>query len=242
MRALAIWCLFGAVVLGTKMQLDWTAASRPDVAVRAGAATYFIPSKFIRVESWRADLLRLAGCWDARDDGMVMASMIGGCESDRPMRIHLQPADIGGSAAANLPDRRYKFLFWPRYHAPQNFVEELKAAWAGRNEFAGRHLVDMPEWKLMRVESAGSPWSYLLTAAPQRGDDAEFAQLYAGRCFRPQSWMLAGFACDFALRLDGGAGVEFALGPEESAAYLSVRNSVLDRFAAWRNEQPIMQR
>lgn len=242
MRALAIWCAFGAAVLGLKAHLDWTAASRPDVAVRAGHATYFIPSKFVRVESWRADLLRLTGCWDARDGGVVTAGMMGGCEDTRPLRIYLKPADIGGSAALNLPERRYKFLFWSRYEPSDNFLRELKAAWSGRDEFAGRRFVAMPEWQLMRVESAGSPWSYLLTAAPARGDAQELANLYAGRCFRPQTWMLAGFACDFALRIDGGAGVEFALGPDESASYLSARNSVTELFARWRREQRISTR
>jgi hypothetical protein len=72
---LVIWILFGLTLLGVKAMLDLSSARYPDVAIRAGAATYFIPRTIIlNGDSFSADLARVSGCWDVREAGMVQAA------------------------------------------------------------------------------------------------------------------------------------------------------------------------
>ena len=222
---LAIWILFGLTLLGVKAMLDLSSARYPDVAIRAGAATYFIPRGMILNEdTFNADLARMSGCWDAREAGMVqVAASVAGC--DTPRALHL---DLSGIQASHPFVGRHmaNVAFWRNYAPPAQHLQEL-APLIGRvptYERAG--------WELLRFDLPGSPWVYLFTRVPQNADDAEGA--YAGRCYRSDIGTDIGMTCTVVERLAGDAAFEYSLGPDGVTEMAQVRADALSLLARWK--------
>jgi hypothetical protein len=219
------WILFGLALLGVKAMLDVSSGRYPDVAVRAGASTYFIPRTLIlNGDTFSADLARVSGCWDAREAGMVQATAsIAGCE--RPRALHL---DLSGVQASHPFAGRHmaSVAFWRNYSPPVQHMQEL-APQIGRvptYERAG--------WKMLRIDLPGSPWVYLFSRAPQSAEDAQ--RVYAGRCYRSDIGTDIGMTCTVVERLAGDAALEYALGPEGVAEMAQVRADALSLLAKWR--------
>jgi hypothetical protein len=224
------------MLIGAK-RLDDIAAARPDLALRSGADTYFIPSGFVRSGGWRIQLMRVAGCWDARDAAILAAAAsISGCRSMRGVELALPLALLAPEVAQAFHKPQLKAVFWPSYEPPDEDIAALADALAGRGDFAARKIVLHEEWKLWRVESAASPWVYLLFDQPRSRDVREAARLYAGRCYRPVRMSDAGVTCSFALHAGASAVIEFALGPDEVMSFVPLREALLARAAEWRRE------
>jgi hypothetical protein len=219
------WIVFGLALLGVKAMLDVSSGRYPDVAIRAGASTYFIPRTIIlNGDSFSADLARVSGCWDAREAGMVHATAsVAGC--DTPRALHL---DLSGVQALHPFAGQYmtSVAFWRNYVPPAQHLQEF-APLIGRvptYERAG--------WQLLRFDLPGSPWVYLFTRVPQNADDAEGA--YAGRCYRSDIGTDIGMTCTVVERLAGDAALEYSLGPEGVAEMAQVRTDALSLLARWR--------
>jgi hypothetical protein len=217
--------VLGLALLGVKAMLDVSSGRYPDVAIRAGASTYFIPRIIIlNGDSFSADLARVSGCWDAREAGMVQATAsVAGC--DTPRALHL---DLSGVQALHPLAGQYmsSVAFWRNYVPPAQHLQEL-APLIGRvptYERAG--------WQLLRFDLPGSPWVYLFTRVPQNADDAEGA--YSGRCYRSDIGTDIGMTCTVVERLAGGAALEYSLGPDGVAELARVRADALSLLARWR--------
>ena len=239
MRAVAILGAFiaaaAAALFFGKMQLDATANARGDVAVRAGSETYFIPAKFVRTDGYRTDLLRVAGCWDARDAAMISGiASLAGCDTSHRVPLVLPTSIFGLDVAMGIHKPQINAVFWPNYVAPDEVTAELADAWGGRGTWAGRRSILRADWQMWRLESAASPWVYLLANVPQKGDEAELGRLSAGRCYRPEKSSDAGMTCNFALHIGETAVLEFTLGADEMMSVVALREALQARAAEWR--------
>jgi hypothetical protein len=222
---LAIWILFGLTLLGVKAMLDLSSARYPDVAIRAGAVTYFIPRVMILNEdTFNADLARMSGCWDVREAGMVQAAAsVAGCDTPRALHLNLSGVHashpFAGRHMANV-------AFWRNYAPPAQHLQELvpQIGKTAPYERAG--------WQLLRIDLPGSPWVYLFTRAPQDTDDAE--RTYAGRCYRSDIGTDIGMTCTVVERLAGDAALEYSLGPDGVAEMAQVRADAQSMLARWR--------
>lgn len=231
---LIIWCLLGLGLIGIKASIDRTLLRYDDVAVEAGTATYAIPRAFVETSGWRADMMRVAGCWDAREGGLLpIAASIAGCGGQRSLRLRIPARSLGPEADAVLRGQPMEAVFWSAYQPPVEHMPQLVNAWAGRYEWVGRFVVQRDDWGLFRLQSVRSPWVPLLIAEPQTGDPNELAQLYAGRCYRPDALSDIGMACAVALRIEGGAVIEFSLGPDEIAQFGLLREAIAAQAARW---------
>lgn len=233
MRALLIWCALGAGVIGLKVHLDRTAAKYPDVAVRAGSDTYFIPRAIVRSNSWRADVQRLAGCWDVREAGVLpLAAPVAGCGTE-PLQLELAATTLGPESEAALRGKPLAAAFWPTYQPPAEHIAQLVDAWNGKGQWAGRSVAQRGDWQLTMIVSSNTPWVHLLTAEPKTGSPGELASLYAGRCYRPEPLSDVGMTCDVAIRLNGAA-IEYALGPDEVMSFATLQSALRSQAEAWR--------
>ena len=233
-RALFIWCVLGALFIGLKATLDRMALKYPDVAVRAGADVYFIPRRMIESEGWRADVMRLTGCWDARVSGVLPI----GCGSGRAVRLEIPAKDLGPGVEIGLRGHPLRATFWPAYVPPDDHLRQLMQAWAGTAAWTGRKLIMRADWQLFRFEAPGTPWVYLLSNEPRAGTPDELATLYAGRCYRPEPLSDAGITCDFVLSIAPGAALEYALGPDEIMSMVMLRDGLVAVTSSWRNPAP----
>ncbi len=239
MRALAIvfavgLALAAAFLIGVK-GLDEIANGRPEVAIRAGSETYFIPTKFVRAAGWRAVFLRAGGCWDARDAAMVAGlSSFVGCDHLHRVSLALPTSLLGPDVAMSLHKPEIVAMFWPTYQPPADQTSELADAWAGRGTWAGRRSILRADWQLWRIEMPAGPWVYLLSRAPEHGDGDELRRLYAGRCYRPEKASDAGMTCSFALRIGASAVLEFSLSADEMMSFVALREALMARAGEWR--------
>jgi hypothetical protein len=235
---LLIWSVFGLIVLGVKAQLDSTALKYPDVAIRAGDEVYFIPREMVGGDKhFRADFMRLAGCWDAREPGLLpAAAAFADCGTSQSMRLKVAAKTLGTDAEIGLRGKPMKITFWPDYAPPGEHLPELVNAWAGKDTWAGRRIILRADWLLFRLESASSPWVHLLTHEPQKGDEAELEKIYAGRCYRPEPQSDAGITCTFVLRIGGKAAIEYDLGPDEIMSLVPIRDGLIAATSSWRKE------
>lgn len=223
----------GLGLVGLKAYVDRAHSKYADVAVRAGTTTYFIPRAFVEGEGWRADMMRVAGCWDAREAGVLPVSGLSSCDSERSLNLRIAARSLGADADAALRGVALDVVFWPSYVPPAQHLQQLAHAWAARGEWTGRFAVHRDDWQLVRLESVRSSWVPLLTAEPQTGDPSELAALYAGRCYRPDTLSEIGMTCTVALRLAGGAVVEYEVGPDEIAQFAMLRRSVQAQVGSW---------
>lgn len=238
-HAFWIWCALGAVVIGAMGYLESQSNKYPDVALRAGTDVYFIPRDMIDAKGMRVDLMRVAGCWDARETGLLpIAGVLPDCGSRQAIRLGVPAKSLGPDAEVTLRGKPLQIVFWPAYVAPSEHVPELEAAWAGKNEWAGRKVVLRADWQLFRVEAAGSPWVHLLSAEPTKGDAEELQRLYAGRCYRPEKMTDAGITCSFVQRVGPSAAIEFELGPDEMMSVVQVREGLRIATGTWKKETP----
>jgi hypothetical protein len=229
-----IWCVLGLGLIGLKATVDRAQLKYDDVAVKAGTVTYFIPRVFIAGDGWRADLLRVTGCWDAREAGVLpVAASLAGCGGERSLGLRIAARSLGAEADAALRGATLDAVFWTTYAPPAEHLQQLVHAWAGHGEWTGRFAVHRDDWQLVRLESVRSPWVPLLTAEPQTGDPAELAALYAGRCYRPDALSEVGMTCSVALRLAGGAVVEYEVGADEITQFAVLRGAVAGQAASW---------
>lgn len=233
---LLIWCALSTIVIGLKAYLDRTALQYPDVAVEAGADVYYIPRDMVGGDKgFRADFQRLAGCWDAREPGLLpAAAAVADCGTAQSIRLTVAAKDLGADAEIGLRGKPLALTFWPDYAPPGEHLPQLVEAWSRRGAWADRRIVLRADWMLFRVESAASPWVHLLTHEPQTGDPAELEQLYAGRCYRPEPASDAGIACTFVLRIGGKAAIEYQLGPGELMSFVPIRDGLMAKTATWR--------
>lgn len=227
-----LWCVLGLGLIGLKAYIDRTPLKYADVAVKAGAATYFVPRAFVADGGWRADLMRLNGCWDVREAGVLP---FGGraCAQARSLHLRIPARALGAEAEAVLRGKTLEAVFWSSYAPPAEHMPQLVQAWRGQGEWAGRLAVRRDDWGLVRLQTAHSPWVPLLTAEPQTGDPAELAALYAGRCYRPDTLSDVGMTCAVALRTAHGAVVEYALGPDEIGSFAALRQAVGAQVGTW---------
>ncbi len=232
--AFIIWCAVGLGLIGLKAYVDRTHSKYADVAVRAGATTYLIPRAFVAGEGWRADMMRAAGCWDAREAGVLpTVSRLTICDRERSLNLRIAARSLGTDADAALRGVALDAVFWPSYLPPAQHLQQLAYAWAARGEWTGRFAVHREDWQLVRLESVRSSWVPLLTAEPQTGDPSELAALYAGRCYRPDTLSEIGMTCTVALRLAGGAVVEYEIGPDEIGQFAMLRGAIQEEVASW---------
>lgn len=227
---LYIWCAFGLSLIGLKAHLDRTVLKYPDVAVRAGGDTYLIPRAMIASDvGWRGDLRRLAGCWDAREGGVVQAaSFVAGCNDALALRLNVPLHTIGGDASG----RPVEAVFWTAYAPPAEHSRQLLQAWRGADEWAGRRLVARPDWTVVRLESNASPWVHLLDREPRAGERLD--GLYAGRCYRPEALSDAGMTCTVVVRIGHSAAFEYVLGADEVMAFGALRAGFDALARRWR--------
>jgi len=236
--ALAVVLVTGASALVGAKRLDEIAAARPALAVRSGSETYLIPTMYVRSSGLSVQLMRLAGCWDARDAAYVAAAAsVVDCRVRR-VELALPSALFGDAVTETFRAPELKARFWSAYWPPQSDVVDLFDAIGGHREWVGRQVVLHQDWKLWRVESPTSPWVFVLTDQPRAGGLAELSRLYAGRCYRPERGSDAGMTCDFALRVGASAAIEFALGADEMMSFPSLHDAVLARVGEWRREPP----
>jgi hypothetical protein len=233
---LLIWCAFGVAVMGLKLHLDRTALQYPDVAVRAGEETYYIPREMIEgTNGFRTDFQRLAGCWDAREAGLLpAAAAIAQCGTAKSMRLDIAAKVLGADAEIALRAKPLDVTFWPDYEPPGEHLPALVEAWARRGQWAGRKIVLRADWMVFRLETPNAPWVHLLTHEPTNGDEAELRRLYAGRCYRPEPTSDAGITCTMVLRVGGNAAVEYELGPDEMMSLVPIRDGLVAATANWR--------
>jgi len=226
-----------------RMWLDATTQARGDVAVQAGKELYYIPAKFVRTDGWRTDLMRVAGCWDARDAAMVsgIGPMVG-CDTVRRVPLMLPTSIFGLDVGLGIHKPEIEAVFWPNYVAPDEVTEELSDAWAGRGAWVGRSSILRADWQMWRLESGSSPWVYLLANVPQKGDAEELGRLSAGRCYRPEKSSDAGMTCNFALHIGETAVLEFTLGADEMMSVVALRHALQARAAEWRKGSAVALR
>lgn len=232
---LLIWCALGAVVIGLKAHLDRTVLKYPDVAVRAGSEVYFIPRDMIGGDKgFRADFQRLAGCWDARETGLMpAAAMVAECGTMQSLRLKVAAKHLGPDAEIALRGKPLPLAFWPDYVPPGEHLPQLMEAWAGKGAWSGRRVILRADWMLFRLESAASPWVHLLAREPQQGSEAELESLYAGRCYRPEPMSDAGITCTFVLRIGARAAIEYELGPDEVMSFVPIREALVAKTSSW---------
>jgi hypothetical protein len=233
---LLIWCAISVVVIGLKAYLDRTALQYPDVAVEAGGDVYYIPRHMVGGDKgFRADFQRLAGCWDAREPGLLpAAAILADCGTAQSIRLTVAAKDLGTDAEIGLRGKPLAVTFWPDYAPPGEHLPQLVEAWSRQGAWADRRIVLRAEWMLFRVESSASRRVHLLTHEPQKGDAAELARLYAGRCYRPEPTSDAGITCTFVLRIGGKAAIEYRLGPDEMMSFVPIRDGLMAKTSTWR--------
>jgi hypothetical protein len=237
--AMAVVLAMGAGALIGAKRLDEIAAARPVLAVRSAGETYFIPTEYVRSSGLRVQLMRLAGCWDARDGAYLEAAVsVVDCRA-RSVALTLPAPLFGETVAAMFRAPKLNARFWPAYVVPSEDLKDIADAMRGEREWAGRQVTLRADWKLWRVESTAGPWVFLLSDAPKRGDFAELSRLYAGRCYRPERIGDAGMTCDFVLRVGTEAAVEFSLGADEMMSFASLRDALLARVGEWRREPAV---
>lgn len=239
---LLVWCALGVVVIGLKIHLDRSALQYPDVAVSAGADTYYIPREMIGgANGFRTDFQRLAGCWDAREQGLFpAAAIIADCGTAKSMRLDIAAKVLGPDAEIALRAKPLDVTFWPDYEPPGENLPELIDAWAARGQWVGRKIVLRADWMVFRVETPNSPWVHLLTHEPEKGDEPELRRIYAGRCYRPEPATDAGITCTMVLRIGGNAAIEYDLGPDEMMSLVPIRDGLIAATANWR--RPLVAR
>lgn len=223
---LIVWCVLGAGLIGLKAHIDLTAEKYPAVALRAGNGAYLVPRALVtNSEGWRADLRRLAGCWDARESGIVpVAASVAGCNS--PQALHLDLTRLSRTIDGDyVPDGAPTGVtLWRNYAPPVEYLRDLQRVSAGRRQVA------RADWQMLRLETAGSPWVYLLSAEPQ----GNLAAVYAGRCFRPETNSDLGMACTFVARLGDGVAVEYSLRADEVGTFPVIRDRLVALIRGWR--------
>jgi hypothetical protein len=225
-----LWCVLGAGLIGLKAHIDRAHFKYPDIAVKAGGATYFVPRAYVTDSGWRADVMRLGGCWDVREAGVLPGV---GCHAARSLKLRIPARALGSDAEAALRGKALDAVFWPVYAPPAEHMPQLRQAWAGQGEWVERLVVRRDDWGLVRLQTTRSPWVPLLTAEPQTGDPSELAALYAGRCYRPDALSDIGMTCHVAVRTAGGAAIEYALGPDEIEAFVKLRAAVARAAQTW---------
>ena len=218
------WIGFGAALLGLKALLDVSAQRFPDVAVRAASTFYRLPSVIVsNGEGWRSDLMRLAGCWDARHEGFVAGlAGVAGCDAPRALML-----DVSRLAAppAQLAAHGVDVVFWTRYNPPHSHLQAL-------SPLVGRVSTQFSAaWQLHRMDEPGTPWVYLMTREPLTLADA--AHAYAGRCYRADVGSDIGMTCTLVERLEGGAALSYSLGPEGVAMMPAIRDEVSTLVRGW---------
>jgi hypothetical protein len=233
--ALQVWCALGALAIGVKAHLDRTVLQYPDVAIEAGAEAYFIPRHMVKTDGWTADLKRLVGCWDAREEGVVpLAAPLANCHGANDLPLTIPAKELGPEAEFDLHNKPLQIKFWRAYTPPDDHLPQLAAAWAGTGKWAGRRLILRADWQLFRIEAAGTPWVYLLNQEPQRGDIAELATLYAGRCHRPDAKSDAGMTCNFVFPVGPKAAIEYSLAADQMMSIVPLREGLMSATSAWR--------
>lgn len=231
---LILWCVLGGGLIGLKAHLDRAHLKYPDIAVKAGGVTHFVPRAYVLDSGWRADLMRLGGCWDVREAGVLpVAASVADCGGGRSLKLRLPARALGPEAEAVLRGKPLDAVFWTSYAPPAEHMPQLIEAWAGRGEWAGRVAVRREDWGLVRLQTTRSPWVPLLTAEPQTGDPSELAALYAGRCYRPDALSDIGMTCAVALRTSHSAILEYAVGPDEIGEFSRLQQAVLGLAASW---------
>ena len=235
MRALLLWCALGAGLIGFKAYIDRTAAKYPDIAVNAAGVTYFIPRAYANDGGWRGDMKRIAGCWDAREAGILPLAGPADCNAPRALHLKLRRGATEGEAPTSAATR--EVTFWTGYAPPAEHFAMLTGAWTGKGQWQGRAAAMRGDWQLVLVASSASPWTFLLSAQPASGSPAELERLYAGRCYRPEPLSDAGMTCDLVLRLDGGSALEYSLGPDEIMNFVPIRDALRTEAAAWRRSR-----
>jgi hypothetical protein len=235
-RALLIWCAIGVCAIALKAHLDRTALKYPDIALRAGGDVYYIPRDMIGSDKgFRADFQRLAGCWDAREKGLLpAASAVADCGATQSLRMKVAAKELGTDAEIGLRGKPLALTFWPDYEPPGEHLPQLVDAWGRKGTWAERRVILRADWLLFRVESPASPWVHLLTQEPQKGDEVELKSLYAGRCYRPEPMSDAGITCTFVLRIGPKAAIEYELGPDEMMSFVPIRDGLMTKTASWR--------
>lgn len=222
------WCLAGVLALALKAHLDLTSLKYNDIAVRAGQSVYLVPRALVtNADSWRADVARLSGCWDAREAGMISAAgVLAGCEGSRA--LHLDLSRFAGSIDPLLARYAQGAAFWRNYQPPAEQLRELIAAY--------RHatVTYRSDWQLYRVAVPGTPWVYLLAGQP--GSPAQVAGLFAGRCFKSDTFSDIGMSCSFVERLEGGAALEYSFGPDAVPDFATLRAAARVMVTAWRRD------
>jgi len=223
-RGLVAWLGFGLAVLGVKAAVDLRDARFDDVAVRAGATVYHVPRAIVQNGTvLQADMARLAGCWDARDGGLVPAlAGLGVC--DGPRGLHLDLARLRDLAPLLVRHAR-DAVFWRDYVPPAAHLQDLRRAL--RQGSPAWHA----RWGLYRLDETGTPWVHLLVRLPRPGEDP--GALQAGRCFRADAIFDIGMTCTLVERLPGGAGLEVSLGPEGVADMPGVRAELAALVRSW---------
>jgi len=238
---LLIWCVLGLAVLSLKAALDNTARKYPDVAIRAGAVVYLIPREMLDGRGFRADFMRLAGCWDAREPGLFPpAAAIADCGSGQSHEFAFAAKELGADAEIGLHGKSLPIVFWPDYAPPGEHLPALLDAWAGKGAWAGRKVILRADWQLFRIESPASPWVHLLSSEPLTGDAAELERNYAGRCYRPERMSDAGITCTFVLRIGPKTAIEYSLGPDEILSFVPIRDALMAKTASWRRAAPTL--
>lgn len=231
---LILWCVVGLGLIGLKAHLDRTQLKYSDIAVKVGRVTYFVPRTHVLDNGWRADLMRLSGCWDVREAGVLpVAATVADCDSGRSLKLRIPARALGAEAEAALRGKPLDAVFWTSYAPPAEHMPQLVDAWAGRGEWAGRVAVRREDWGLVRLQTTRSPWVPLLTAEPQTGDPSELAALYAGRCYRPDTLSDIGMTCALALRTPHGAVLEYSLGPDEIEQFAGLQQAMLALSGIW---------
>jgi hypothetical protein len=223
-RGLIAWCVFGVMLLGLKAHLDLTARKYPDVAVNGAGVTYHVPKTIVtNGDSWRADAARLAGCWDAREAGLV-GGLSGASGCDAPRALHLDLARLGGEGLMS----RYSsnVALWRNYAAPPEQLQQAKDA------LRSGHVMYREDWGFHRVEAPGSSWVFLFVAPPV--SEAQVDALYAGRCFRSDFGSDIGMSCTMVERLPGGVALEYSFGPDAIPEVPELRREAQGLLASWR--------
>jgi hypothetical protein len=186
--------------------------------------TYHVPRTLVtNADSWRADVSRFAGCWDAREAG-VIGGLSGASGCDAPRALHLDLARLGGEGL--LPRYASNVALWRNYAPPQEQLQQAKAA------LRSGHVVYSGDWAFHRVEAPGSAWVYLFAAPP--ASEVQVDALFAGRCFRSDFGTDIGMSCTVVERLAGGIALEYSFGPDAIPEVPTLRREAQTLLANWR--------